>query len=83
MLSHLAQPTSYLALKVPLGALPVIGRGKGGYARNARVQSLGNAFDHTALTSGISAFKKYHHFVPLCTTQSCNLTSSPCRRKSS
>ena len=53
----------HVALEVPLRSFAVVGSRQGSDPTNARVESLGNAFDHTAFSRGIATFKQDHHFL--------------------
>ena len=53
-----------VALEVPLRALAVVGCGQRSHATHARVQALGDAFDHAALARRIAALEDDHHLVP-------------------
>jgi hypothetical protein len=51
----------YVALEVPLGTLPLARRGQRGDAADARIESLGDALDNAALTSGIAPLEYHDH----------------------
>jgi hypothetical protein len=52
-----------IALEIPLGAFPVIGRRQGDGAHRTRVQALRDALGDPALAGGIAAFKEDDHAV--------------------
>jgi hypothetical protein len=54
-----------IALKVPLGAFALVGRGQGHDPAHPGIQPLGDALDGAALAGGIAAFKHHDHLEAL------------------
>ena len=52
-----------VALEVPLRSFAIVRCGQCGNTTNTRVESLSNAFDHTAFASSISTLKQDHYFL--------------------
>src|SRR5262245_15163370 len=51
----------HIALEVPLCALALVGRGQRGDAADARVEALGDALDHAALSRRVAALEDHDH----------------------
>ena len=52
-----------VALEVPLGFFPVVGRRQSGHTAHTGIQALGDAFDDAAFARCVTAFKQNDHAV--------------------
>jgi hypothetical protein len=72
-----------VALKIPLRAFSAVRGGQRGDPADARIEPQRDALNHPAPARGIPSLEEHNQLVSPGDSHSCNLTSSPCIRKSS